>query len=306
MSEVGKLPSLNALRAFVVAGRRLNLAAAARELYVTASALSHQIRGLEESLGVSLFARKRQGLELTDAGRQLLPGLTEAFDRIGDTLASLQPARESNTLTVSMLSTFAMRWFIPRLSHFQQLHPEIEVRISTSVELVDFGREDVDCAIRSGRGQWPGTVSVRLFAEQLTPVCSPKLLQNRPIRTPADLADQTLLHAKLRPDDWRVWLHAVGAGNLKPAHEQTFETRNFAIQAAIDGVGVAIIDPSLVTDELQTGRLAQPFRQTLPGDNAYYLVMPANRPESARLQAFRQWLLAEAGAMGDALRDAAI
>jgi len=306
MTEIGRLPSLNALRAFVVAGRRLNLAAAAKELFVTPSALSHQIRSLEETLGVSLFVRKRQGLELTDAGRQLLPGLAEAFDRIGDTLDQLRPPTESSTLTVSMLSTFAMRWFIPRLSHFQQLHPEIEVRISTSVELVDFAREDVDCAIRSGRGQWPGTRAERLFAEQLTPVCSPKLMHNSPIRSPVDLAGQTLLHAKLRPDDWRVWLHAVGAGSLKPAHEQTFETRNFAIQAAIDGVGVAIIDPSLVTDELQGGRLTQPFRQTLPGDNAYYLVTPSNRPESARLQAFRQWLLAEAGAMGDALRDAAI
>lgn len=304
MAEIGKLPSLNALRAFVTAGRRLNLAVAARELFVTPSALSHQIRGLEESLGMALFIRKRQGLELTEAGQQLLPGLAEAFDRIGDTLARLQPAAESNTLTVSMLSTFAMRWFIPRLAHFQQLHPEIEVRISTSVELVDFAREDVDCAIRSGRGQWPGTVAVRLFAERLAPVCSPKLLQASPLATPADLAAHTLLHAKLRPDDWRIWLHAVGCSTLQPAHEQTFETRNFAIQAAIDGVGIAIIDPSLVADELQTGRLVQPFALTLPADSAYYLVTPANRPESPRLAAFRNWLLAEAESMGDSATDA--
>ncbi|HXH72450.1 MAG TPA: transcriptional regulator GcvA [Mariprofundaceae bacterium] len=294
MTDIGRLPSLNALRAFVVAGRTLNMATAAKELFVTPSALSHQIRGLEETLGVALFVRKRQGLELTDAGRQLLPGLTEAFDRIGDTLARLQPPPESNILTVSMLSTFAMRWFIPRLSHFQQLHPDIEVRISTSVALVDFAREDVDCAIRSGRGSWPGTVAVRLFAEQLTPVCSPKLLNISPIATTADLARQTLLHAKLRPDDWRVWLHAAGAGDLRPAHEQTFETRNFAIQAAIDGVGVAIIDPSLVADELQAGRLVQPFRVTLPADSAYYLVWPDWREAPPKLTAFRDWLLSEA------------
>ncbi len=289
-----RLPSLNALRAFVAAGRHLSLRDAAAELHVTPSALSHQIRALEDNLGVALFVRTRQGLELSDAGRQILPGISASFDAIGDTLAQLRPATGSNVLNVSMLSTFAMRWFIPRLYRFQQQNPDIEVRISTSIELVDFRRADMDCAIRSGQGTWPGTYALRLFDERFTPVCSPALPENNgKLSTPADLSGHTLLHSRLRPDDWRVWLSAVGLPELKPAHEQQFETRNFAIAAAVRGLGVAIIDPLLVQEELGDGRLMQPFSQTLPASSAYYLVWPDWRKEPPKLAAFRAWLLSE-------------
>lgn len=292
----GRLPSLNALRAFVVAGRHLNLKRAAAELFVTPSALSHQVRGLEDELGVALFIRTRQGLELSEAGRAILPGVSAAFDTLGETLARLRPAANANVLNVSMLSTFAMRWFIPRLYRFQQQNPDIEVRISTSIELVDFRRVDMDCAIRSGHGTWPATHAVRLFDERFTPVCSPALVAgDHPLSSPADLARHTLLQSKLRPDDWRVWLAAAGLPDLTPAHEQQFETRNFAIAAAIRGLGVAIVDPLLVQEELKDGRLVQPFAQTLPASSAYYLVWPDWRTETAKLAAFRDWLLEEAG-----------
>jgi len=150
MSDRIRLPSLNALRAFETAGRHLNLRAAADELFVTPYALSHQIRGLEEQLSVKLFVRQRQGLSLTPAGRTLLPQLSVAFVQLSEAVAAVRPVRHSGILTVSMLSTFAMRWFIPRLHRFQRQHPQIEVRISTSIDLVDFEQEDVDCAIRSG------------------------------------------------------------------------------------------------------------------------------------------------------------
>lgn len=285
-----KLPSLNALRAFAAVGTHLNLKAAADALFVTPSALSHQIRGLEQSLNIQLFIRTRNGLQLTSAGESILPDIQEAFDLLADTMAQLQIKPEQQTLTVSMLSTFAMRWFIPRLSGFQKLHPDIEIRIATSIEPVDFRHEDVDCAIRSGHGNWLGLNVDKLFSERLTPVCSPAIQ----LDAPDDLQQQTLLHARLRPDDWHMWLCSADSGELRPAHEQTYETRNFAIQAAIDGLGIAIVDPALVKDELLSGRLLQPFAQSLPSENAYHLVSPPWKQQTTSLAAFRDWLLDEA------------
>jgi LysR family glycine cleavage system transcriptional activator len=283
------LPSLNALRAFVVAGRLGSFKAAADELFVTASALSHQIKNLEEQLGVSLFVRSKQGLSLTEAGWLIHSELNNAFDDIGRTLARLDKHSDEEVLNISMLSTFAMRWFIPRLADFQKQHPKIEVRISTSVALVDFEREDMDCAIRSGQGKWPGLHAEYLFAESFTPVCNPEMAAR--LKHPSDLASQTLLHARLRPDDWAVWLGAAGVGDLVPAHENTFQTRNFAIQAAVDGIGVAIVDPSLVSGELERGKLVTPFSQTLANKSAYYFVYPERSASLPRIQAFRSWLL---------------
>lgn len=282
-------PSLNALRAFVAIGKHGNLKHAADELFVTASALSHQIKNLEEVLGVHLFHRSKSGLTLTPAGQLIHSDISDAFAKIRQSLSQLEEQKKRELLNISMLSTFAMRWFIPRLSDFQMKYPEIEVRISTSITQVDFEREDMDCAIRSGRGQWPGLHAEYLFAETFTPVCNPELAGS--LKRPEDLARHTLLHARLRPDDWHVWLGAVGSSNIKPAHEQTFETRNFAIQAAVDGVGIAIIDPSLVAEEIKTGRLLIPFPQTLADKSAYYLVYPEKHVLLPRIQQFQAWLL---------------
>jgi len=291
MYDLSRLPSLNALRAFSVAGVHLSMRAAAAELYVTPSALSHQICGLEEQLGIKLFVRTRQGLALTKIGRLLHPQVMSAFSRLSEAIHAIKPSRQAGILTVSMLSTFAMRWLIPRLAHFQQAHPDIEVRIATSIELANFRTDGVDCAIRSGHGDWPGTRSVRLFSEKLTPVCSPGLISgNNPLNHPRDLARHTLLHAKLRPDDWQIWLHAVDQPGLAGAHEQTFETRNFVITAAIKGVGIAIVDPALVSEEIRSGRLIQPFPQTLPRENAYYLVYPDDHSDDTRIASLQKWL----------------
>lgn len=294
MANLNALPPLNALKAFAAAGKHLNLTAAAKELFVTPSALSHQIRGLEDLLAIKLFTRTRHGLELTEAGRLIMPGIHDAFDQLSKTMSLLKPGKDSQTLTISMLSTFAMRWFIPRLSRFQQQHADIDVRISTSVELVNFDRDDVDCAIRFGSGHWPGLTAIRLFAEQLTPVCSPRLATaNKPLDTIHNLAAYTLLHARLRPDDWRIWLNAVGLGDFKLAHGQIYETRNFAIQAAVDGLGVAIVDPSLAAGDIESGRLIQPFKQTLAVENAYYLVYPQSQSEDPSIIDLQDWLLRE-------------
>ena len=283
------LPSLNALRAFVVAGRLGSFKAAADDLFVTASALSHQIRNLEEQLGVALFVRSKNGLTLTDAGKLIHSELADAFENIGLTLTKLDKQSDEEVLNISMLSTFAMRWFIPRLADFQKRHTKIEIRISTSVALVDFDREDMDCAIRSGNGKWPGLHAEYLFAESFTPVCNPETAAL--LKHPRDLATQTLLHARLRPDDWAVWLGAAGVGDLVPEHDNTFQTRNFAIQAAVDGIGVAIVDPSLVSGELEQGKLVMPFSQTLANESAYYFVYPEKSASLPRIQLFRSWLL---------------
>ena len=295
MSELKALPPLNALRAFAAVGRHLNLAAAAAELHVTPSALSHQIRTLEERLGVALFVREARGLALSEAGRTILPGVTESFALLSQTLQLLRPEEDEHELHISMLSTFAMRWFIPRLSRFQQAHPETEVRIATSVSMVDFAREDFDCAIRFGDGHWEGLNADLLFPEQLVPVCSPNLpTEEKPLGTPADLKHHTLLHAQLRSDDWRLWLHAAGIDDADAEHGPVFETRNFAIQAAIDGLGVAVVDPHLVAEELKSGRLIQPFAELPISRGAYYLVYPDRTAKAERFKAFRAWLLSEA------------
>lgn len=288
------IPSLNALRAFVAAAKHGNLKKAADDLFVTPSALSHQIKNLEESLDVKLFNRSKAGLSLTQSGELIHADLAAAFEQINQTLSKLGQQNQEELLNVSMLSTFAMRWFIPRLSDFQKQHPEIEVRISTSIIQVDFSREDIDCAIRSGRGSWEGLHAEYLFTETFTPVCSPELAES--MKGPEDLEKQTLLHARLRPDDWQVWLGAVGAGEIQPQHEQVFETRNFAIQAAADGVGVAIIDPSLVAEEIKAGRLVIPFPQTLADESAYYLVYPKKNRSLPRIQVFQTWLLEQVNA----------
>jgi LysR family glycine cleavage system transcriptional activator len=186
-----------------------------------------------------------------------------------------------------MLSTFAMRWFIPRLASLQKQHPDIEIRISTSVHEVDFAKEDLDCAIRSGHGHWQGLHAAYLFTETFTPVCNPEIAKQ--LNTPEDLTQFTLLHARLRPDDWQVWLKAVGT-DIHITHEQTFETRNFAIQAAVDGVGIAIIDPSLVAEDIKAGRLVTPFSQALTDKNAYYLVYP-QLTKNPHIQHLHKWLI---------------
>ena len=281
------LPSYNALRAFVAIGKHGNLKDAAAELFVTPSALSHQIKNLEAILDKALFARSKSGLSLTDDAHAMHEELSHAFSLIQQSVQKLAQQPQHNVLNISMLSTFAMRWFIPRLSSFQKQHPDIEVRISTSIHEVNFAREDMDCAIRSGHGDWQGLHAEYLFTETFTPVCNPNMAEA--LSSPQDLAKFTLLHARLRPDDWQVWLKALNF-NLQPAHEQTFETRNFAVQAAVDGVGIAIVDPSLVAEDIKAGRLVTPFPQTMADKNAYYLVYPESS-QQPHIQNLQSWLL---------------
>ena len=291
------LPPMTALRAFEMTARHGSVQKAAAALSVTPSAVSHRLRTLEDALGVTLLRHVNRRLVLTEAGQVLLPGLRDGFARIEAALTAFDASNQTGVLTVSMLSTFAVRWFIPRLPRFQKAHPEIQVHVSTGMRLVDFVREGIDAAVRYGKGGWPGLRCDRLIGETIVPVCSPALAKGAPpLCRPADLAAHTLLLSDARPDDWPLWLAGAGAPGLRPAHTGLFETTNFALAAALSGAGVAIAARELVAEELASGRLVEPFDQALPKENAYYLVCPDVRADERKIAALRAWLLDEAAA----------
>jgi LysR family transcriptional regulator, glycine cleavage system transcriptional activator len=289
-----RLPSLNGLRAFEAAARHLSFTQAAAELNVTQTAISHQIKRLEEELGVRLFIRQNRALALTPQAKEYLPGIRAAFNDLRLATDRLLRRDDDHVLTVSTLASLAAKWLLPRLTAFQESHPGIDVRITTSTALVDFRTGGVDAAIRYGRGQWPGLRADWLMADQLFPVCSPALLAGKkPLRKPEDLAEHVLLHSSAgNDDDWRLWLTAAGLPtNLSKMPGVTFDLVFMTVQAAIDGVGVAMGRTSYVQDDIAKGRLVVPFDITLPVDAGFYLVSPEATAASPKLSAFRNWLL---------------
>jgi len=290
-----RLPSLNGLRAFEAAARHLSFTHAASELNVTQTAISHQIRRLEAELGIRLFVRQNRSLALTPEARDYLPGVRAAFNDLRLATELVLRKDNANVLTVSTLASMAAKWLLPRLSAFQEAHPGIDVRITTSTALVDFKGGDVDAAIRYGRGQWPGLRADWLTADQLFPVCSPALLKgDKPLRCPQDLANQTLLHSSGGyDDDWRLWLTAAGLpANISKQPGLSFDMIFMTLQAAIDGIGVAMARTTYVEGDLAKGRLVVPFKIALPADAGFYLVSPEAKADPPKLRAFRQWLKA--------------
>jgi len=290
-----RLPSLNGLRAFEAAARHLSFTLAAAELNVTQTAISHQIRRLEEELGIRLFVRQNRALALTPEARDYLPGVRAAFNDLRLATDRLLRKDDDKVLTVSTLASLAAKWLLPRLTDFQEQHPGIDVRITTSTSLVDFQRDDVDAAIRYGRGQWPGLRADWLMADELFPVCSPSLLRgDQPLRRPEDLRNHPLLHtSNANSDDWRLWLTAAGLpADIARQPGITFDMIFMTIQAAIDGIGVAMGRTSYVQDDIAKGRLVVPFKIALPADAGFYLVSPEGRREAPKLTAFRNWMIA--------------
>jgi LysR family glycine cleavage system transcriptional activator len=304
-----RLPPLIAVRYFEAAARQLSFTKAAQELHVTHSAISHQIKALEEWLGVPLFRRLNRSIVLTEAGQAYVRPVREALEKLGDASRALKSREQSGTLTVSVMPSFAAKFLVPRLGGFRHAHPEIDVRISASERLVDFAREDVDVAVRYGRGNWPGVRIDRLVRENLIAVCSPRLRRGPvPLKTPADLLKHTLMHDTDWPESmWARWLAAAGVKvqQLKPA--LSFNYSNLMIQAAIDGLGVALSEEALVRDDLATGRLIKPFDVDMPSEYAHYVVSPEATADRPKVAAFRNWLLTEmcerTAAEGAAARD---
>jgi LysR family glycine cleavage system transcriptional activator len=290
-----RLPSLNGLRAFEAAARHLSFTLAASELNVTQTAISHQIRRLEEELGIRLFVRQNRALALTPEARDYLPGVRAAFNDLRLATDRLLRKDDDKVLTVSTLASLAAKWLLPRLTDFQEHHPGIDVRITTSTGLVDFQRDNVDAGIRYGRGQWPGLRADWLMADELFPVCSPSLLHgDKPLRCPEDLKSHMLLHtSNANSDDWRLWLTAAGLPpDIARQPGITFDMIFMTIQAAIDGIGVAMGRTSYVQDDIAKGRLVVPFKIALPADAGFYLVAPEGRREAPKLTAFRDWMIA--------------
>jgi len=292
------LPPLNALRAFEAAARHLSFTKAAGELSVTQAAISHQVKALEEYLGIRLFRRLNRALLLTEEGQAYMPAVRESFDRISQATAALKRRDVSGALTVTSMPSFAAKWLVPRLARFRENHPDIDVRLTTSPHLVDFGREDVDIGIRYGTGNYPGLEVQRLMEDAVFPVCSPGLLSGRaPLREPADLARHTLLH-----DDymisWATWLTAAGLQDIDPKVGPYFDQSDLMIQAAIAGQGVALGRSSLVEDDLLAGRLVRPFELALTPPHAYFLVCLPGMLARPKVAAFHKWLTAEMSRIG--------
>jgi len=289
-----RLPALNSLKAFEAAARHESFTRAADELCVTQGAVSQQVKALEDELGVRLFRRERQRLLITEAGRFYQDVVRDAFDRIGSGTERLLQRQASGALTVTTSPNFATKWLVHRLRRFSEAHPGIDLRISASLHHVDFAREDIDLAIRHGDGQWPGLDVTRLCTEELFPVCGPKLLEGRhPLRAPHDIRHHTLLHTD-RSDDWAEWLRKAKVEGVDVGRGIVFNQSSMAIDAAVDGQGIALARTALASWDLLAGRLVRPFPQSIEAPYAYWIVCPKASAELPKIATFRAWLLKEA------------
>lgn len=297
---IRKLPPLNALRAFEAAARLGSFVAAAEELAVTPAAISHQVKGLEEALGVALFLRSHRAVTLTREGRRLLPGLSDGFDQILAAVAAVRPATRNGPILVSCGPSFATKWLVPRLETFMAHHPEYTVRVEAEARLVDLAAEEVDVAVRlTDTLAAPGLIVEPLFGERLFPVCAPRLRTG--LRRASELALHTLLHDDLiekipRAGCWADWLEVAGLTGLQPKHSVHYKSTSLALESAMRGQGIAMGRSSLVCGDLQSGALVKLFDVTVPSGLKYVALHPEGRPEHPGATALRAWLGQEAAA----------
>jgi LysR family glycine cleavage system transcriptional activator len=306
-----RLPPLNGLKAFEAAARHMSISKAADELHVTPGAVSRQIRALEDVLGARLFRRLSHSLELTEAGRAGLPGLRAGFDELASATRRMREQTDRRPLAVWVAPSFAAKWLVPRLHGFSAKHPGIDLRISAATSLIDrkgqrneipassFREHEVDVAIRFGAGDYPGCRVDALMPASVIPVCSPALLEAPDaLRAPADLRGQTLLHDDTgyqgRPD-WDDWLAAAGVSDVDARRGLRFNHVSLALEAAIDGQGVALTLEPLAVADVAAGRLVFPFELRLPVEQGYFVVCLEEMAHEPDIAAFRKWLLAEAG-----------
>ena len=285
-----RLPPLNALRAFEAAARHASFTKAADELHVTHGAVSRHVQALEAWLDQPLFERHNRRVVLTEAGAAYLAEIGAALDRIALATARQVEGHRRRLLRVNALATFTMRWLIPRLSAFQLAHPATEVRLTTSNARLPDVAEPFDVAIRGGPDQVPGHVAQPFLTEGRQPVCSPALLARLPLRRPEDLRRHTLLHAATLPEVWPQWLAVAGAPALEPRGSVTLEHFYLTLQAAIDGLGVAIGPERLVADDVAEGRLTTPFAGPLLPARSYCAYIPETRLHDQAVLAFCDWL----------------
>jgi LysR family glycine cleavage system transcriptional activator len=299
-----ELPSLDLLKGFEAAARHMSFTKAAAELFVTQSAISRQVKALEDQLGVPLFRRRHRELLLTEAGQTLLKTTTDVLRQLREATSRLRSGR-GGMLTVAATISFASLWLVPRLNAFRKLHPEIDVRIAANNELQDLEREGIDLAVRYSLRKAAGEHALALFGESVFPVCAKELLEGEKLKTPQDLSRHVLLHL----DDveqrspwlsWNVWFELVRAQDVKPAGSLRFSHYDQMIAAAIDGQGIALGRSPLVDRFIKSGQLVLPFGKrfvTSPADSrAYFIVVPPSAGARPEVAAFSLWLQQEAQA----------
>ena len=293
------LPPLTALRAFEAAARLASFTKAARELHVTPGAISHQIRGLEKYLGVTLFRRTTRRLELTDQGQLAAEHFREAFDRLARGVSQLLASDGGGSLTLSVTSAFATRWLVPKLGRFLRRCPGIDLRIRAGSQPVDFDHDDIDIAVRIGRGGIAGAIAVPAFGESIAPLASPALIRQYGLRRASDLARAPLLHDDSmrrvgRLSGWPEWIGAAKVRNVDFGRGMHFDDGHLVLQAAAEGRGVALGRVAYALDDLEARRLRMPFGPVLELDLKYYLLIPETRAAEPAISAFRAWFTHEA------------
>jgi LysR family transcriptional regulator, glycine cleavage system transcriptional activator len=297
-----QFPGLRSLRAFNAAARHLSFTKAADEMGVTPAAISHQIKELEEQIGVALFTRTSRSMVLTREGDILSTAAAESLDTLARAVKRIKRLENRKVLKVSASPSIAAKWLVPRLDRFLDQAPGAEVRVDVSTTALDFERDDVDIAIRFGQGRYPGLKSDLLFTDKIFPVCSPRIItKEKPLAQPKDLLRHTLIHLDYEAQgvvwpNWKMWMLAAGISDFDDKRGLHFGQTSLTVQAAIDGHGVALGDSNLVADDLASGRLVKPFELSLraPSQFAYHVVSPMDTTQNPLVDAFRQWALSEA------------
>jgi len=294
MNPWHRLPPLRSFRVLEAAARHQNYTRAADELHLTHSAVSHQIHALEETLGVRLFERSGRQMRATESGRQLAQDVRATLDALAAAVERVRGADSANSITVSVLPSFAAAWLVARLGGFLERHPQVELRLESTTALADFRNDGVDVAIRYGNGNYEDLESVKLFDDEVFPTMSPKLRRSARIRVPADLARVPLLRIRNQP--WAPWFTAAGMNQAEPRRGPVFNDSELALQAAIQGQGAVLARGSLAAAKLRAGVLVAPFKQRIASPQTCYLVYPPQHARKPSVQLFRDWLLEELSA----------
>jgi LysR family glycine cleavage system transcriptional activator len=291
------LPPLNALRAFEATARHLSFSKAAQELNVTPAALSHQIRGLEDLLGLKLFHRRARSIELTEPARVIYPGVRTGFEAIRDAVGRLGRGREDRILVVSSSPGLTAKWLVPRLYRFLQRHPDIEARITAAVGYANFASDGVDVGIRLSSGAHPDLYVEKISDEWLLPLCSPRLIAGeRPLRTPQDLVHFPLIQVDLPGlvPTWADWMRLAGIDGIDTSRGLRLNVADHALDAASEGVGVVLAYKMVAARDIALNRLVMPFGPEIPlPGRAYYFVCARGQERRAPIKAFRDWVFAE-------------
>lgn len=297
MSRIGV--HLNGLRAFEAAARLSSFSKAADELHISHSTVSHHIKGLEQSLGIDLFVRQHRRVILTEAGRDLLPVLRESFENISRQLDQIKRGDKSPVLRVTVTPSFATKWLVPRLKKFREARPDIDLLVKPSLALSDYRQDRFDVGIRAGLGQWKRLRAELLMATHMSPLCSPDLIEKTSdLKIPEDVLQHTLLNADTGEYagtawEWHAWLDAMGISEFGNPRQLSFEDPALALNAAIDGLGIAMGYVELASDDLANGRLVQPFAAQIEHPWSYYIVTPEDEASNPLVDAFCDWLRAE-------------